>query len=507
VTNFTDAPPAHLRDLLRAAGSGARLVPADADAVVRDVTHDSRQAGPGVLYACRPGRHADGHDFAPAAVAAGSPALLVQRVLDQPVPQLQVPTVAAALGPVAAEVHSHPSAAMTLCAITGTNGKTTTAYLLESVLRSAGHRTGLIGTVQTLIAGLAVPGVRTTPEAADLQRLLARMRDAEVTAAAMEVSSHGLALGRVAGSNFAVAVFTNLSQDHLDFHADLEDYFRAKAQLFTPGYTKTAVVNIDDPYGRRLAQATDVELVALSPSGAAPRADVSATDVRTTANGSRFTAHLRGGSVAVRTPLVGDFNVANALCAMATAEVAGVDLAATAAGISACSGVPGRMEPVDAGQPFTVLVDYAHTPDSLERVLTAARRIVAPSSDRKVIVVVGCGGDRDRGKRPLMGRVAGRLADLAMLTSDNPRSEDPAAILAEVAAGAAGVHGAAWRVIVDRRDAIAAALEAAGAGDVVIVAGKGHEAYQELGDTTVEFDDRRVARALLTSATAPGARR
>jgi UDP-N-acetylmuramoyl-L-alanyl-D-glutamate--2,6-diaminopimelate ligase len=507
VTNRSHAPDVQLRDLLRAAGSGARLVPDDADAVVRDVTHDSRQAGPGMLYACRPGEHADGHDFAPAAVAAGSPALLVQRVLDQPVPQLQVASVAAALGPLAAQVQRHPSAAMTLCGITGTNGKTTTAYLLESILRAAGHRTGLIGTVQTLIAGQAGLGVRTTPEAPDLQRLLAQMRDGAVTAAAMEVSSHGLALGRVAGTSFAVAVFTNLSQDHLDFHADLEDYFQAKAVLFDSGYTKTAVINVDDPYGRRLAQTTDVEVLTLSPSSTAAAADVGATDVQTTEDGCRFMAHLRNGAVAVRTPLVGDFNVANALCAMAAAEVVGVDVEAAVAGIAACRGVPGRMEPVDAGQPFTVLVDYAHTPDSLERVLTAARRMVGTDSGRKVIVVIGCGGDRDTGKRPLMGRVAARLADLAVLTSDNSRSENPAVILAEVAGGAAVVYGARWQVIIDRREAIAAALDVAGPGDVVIIAGKGHEAYQELADRMVEFDDRVVARALLDAASAPGAPR
>jgi UDP-N-acetylmuramoyl-L-alanyl-D-glutamate--2,6-diaminopimelate ligase len=511
VTNLNSAPAAQLRDLLRVAGCNARLVPADADAEVRDVTHDSRQAGPGVLYACRPGHHADGHDFAPAAVAAGSPALLVQRLLDQPVPQLQVPDVADVLGPVAARVHHNPSAALTVCGITGTNGKTTTAYLLESVLRAAGHRTGMIGTVQTLIAGQAVPGVRTTPEATDLQRLLARMRGAGVTATAMEVSSHGLALGRVAGTQFAVALFTNLSQDHLDFHADLEDYFQAKARLFTSAYTPTAVINVDDPYGRRLAQTSDAELVAVSPSGAAggdaataTPADVTATDVQATGDGCRFVAHLRSGSVVVRTPLVGDFNVANALCAMAAAEVVGVDLATAAAGIAACDGVPGRMEAVDAGQPFTVLVDYAHTPDSLERVLVAARGIIQGRTDRNVVVVVGCGGERDTGKRPLMGRVAARLADLAILTSDNPRGEDPSKILAAVAGGAAVVHGAHWQVVIDRRDAIATALNAAGPGDVVIIAGKGHETYQELGDRTVDFDDRLVARALLTATKAPG---
>jgi UDP-N-acetylmuramoyl-L-alanyl-D-glutamate--2,6-diaminopimelate ligase len=482
-----------LTALLAAAPAGGRLHPADVDVRVSDVTHDSRSAGPGVLFACRPGAHADGHDFAPAAVAAGSPALLVERPLPLPIAQLEVPSVAAALGRVAARVHGEPSAELLLVGVTGTNGKTTTSVLLEAILAAAGHTPGLIGTVGVRIAGQPLAGVRTTPEATDLQRLLRRMVDGGVTAAAMEVSSHGLALGRVAGTRFAAAVFSNLTQDHLDFHADLEDYFAAKASLFTPAFTRVGVVNVDDPYGRRLAERADVEVVRVSVAGA-DDADVRAEDVRADADGARFTAILRGGAFAVRIALVGGFNVANALAALTAAEAAGIDPHAAAAGVGQVLGVPGRMERIDAGQPFTVLVDYAHTPDSVEHVLRAARGLTTG----QVIVVVGCGGDRDAAKRPLMGRAAATLADLALLTSDNPRSEDPNAILEAMAAGARSVPDARYRVEVDRRAAIAGALEAAAPGDVVVIAGKGHETTQELASGIVPFDDRVVAAQLLT---------
>ncbi len=492
------APVARLRDLLAVVPAVSRLSPDDADVAIVDVTHDSRSAGAGVLFACRPGRRSDGHDYAPLAVRAGSPALLVERRLDLDVAQLEVPSVATVLGPVAALVHGNPSRELSLCGVTGTNGKTTTAYLLESILRTAGARTGLVGTVETRIAGETVAGVRTTPEASDLQRLLRRMRTAGVTAAVMEVSSHGLALRRVDGTRFAVAVFTNLSQDHLDFHCDLEDYFQAKLRLFRAAFTAAAVVNVDDAYGRRVATTADVPVTRVSPSGAAP-ADAVAADVELLASGSTFTAHLRGGRVRTHTALPGDFNVANALTAMAVAEVLGVAPEAAAEGVAACSGVPGRMEPVDVGQPFTVLVDYAHTPEAVERLLAAARGL----TDRRVVVVVGCGGDRDAGKRPLMGRAAATLADLAVLTSDNPRSEDPAAILAAVVDGAASVPGARWHAEPDRRAAIATALDAAEPGDVVVIAGKGHETTQELTGATVAFDDRAVARSLLCARVRP----
>jgi len=463
---------------------------------VTDVTLDSRMAGPGVLFACRPGARVDGHDFAAAAVAAGSPALLVERELDLPVPQLLVTSVAQAVGPVAAAVHGHPSEGLLLLGVTGTNGKTTTTYLLESILRTAGHATGLVGTVQTLVAGESVPGVRTTPEAPDLQRLLARMRAAGVTAAAMEVSSHGLSLGRVRGTRLAAAVFTNLSQDHLDFHADLEDYFAAKAKLFAPELTALSVINVDDAWGRVLAGSTATEIVRVSPTGAIA-ADVSAAEVVVGHDGSTFTAVMPTGSLAVRTRLPGLFNVANALQAVAATTALGIAPEAAAAGVAALRGVPGRMEPVEAGQPFSVLVDYAHTPDSVENVLIAARGLTRG----RVLVLLGCGGDRDRGKRPLMGRTAATLADIAVLTSDNPRSEDPAAILAAMVTGAreAGAAGRAarWHVQPDRRAAIAEILDEAGPGDVVVLAGKGHEPYQELASERVDFDDRLVAREIL----------
>jgi UDP-N-acetylmuramoyl-L-alanyl-D-glutamate--2,6-diaminopimelate ligase len=478
-------------DLVAVLGE-ARVIGDPSGITVRDVTHDSREAGPGVLFACRPGIRADGHDFGPAAVEAGSPVLLVERELAVGGVQLVVPAVAEAMGPVAARVHGDPSTRLDLVGITGTNGKTTTAFLMEAVQRAAGHRTGLLGTVQTLIAGEPVAGVRTTPESTDLQRLLARMVAAGVTAASMEVSSHGLALGRVTGTRFAATAFTNLTQDHLDFHRDLEDYFAAKARLFTPEFTGVAVVNVDDPFGRRLVDQVDVEVVRLSTTGRGG-ADVDATAVRSDADGSTFTARLRGGSVEVRTALPGHFNVANALTALALAELTGIGLEAAAAGVGSLTGVPGRMERVDVGQPYAVLVDYAHTPDSLENLLHAARRLATG----KLLVVIGCGGDRDRGKRPLMGRAAAALADVAVLTSDNPRSEDPEAILAAMADGAREVPDARVLVHVGRRDGIAAALEVADAGDVVVIAGKGHETYQELADRTVPFDDRQVVRELL----------
>ncbi|HVM00183.1 MAG TPA: UDP-N-acetylmuramoyl-L-alanyl-D-glutamate--2,6-diaminopimelate ligase [Egibacteraceae bacterium] len=462
---------------------------------VADVTHDSREAGPRVLFACRPGRRADGHEFAPAAVAAGSPALLVERTLALDVPQLRVSSVADVLGDVAATIHGHPSAALALAGVTGTNGKTTVTYLLESVFAAAGHTTGVLGTVETRIAGQVVPGARTTPEAPDLQRLLRRMVDRGVSAAAMEVSSHGLALGRVTGTRFAVTTFTNLTQDHLDFHADIEDYFAAKARLFTRRFAPAAVVNVDDPFGRRLAGQVDLAVVRV---GSGADADVTARDVVSGPWGSRLTAVVRGRLVAVRTALAGHFNVANALVALAAADVMGIDLETAAAGVAALRGVPGRMERVEAGQPFTVLVDYAHTPDSLENVLRAARGLADEGDQRgRVLVVVGCGGERDRGKRPLMGQAAVEGADLAVLTSDNPRSEDPLAIIDAMVAGATRGAGGAYAVEPSRRAAIALALAEARPGDIVVIAGKGHETYQELADATVDFDDRAVARALL----------
>lgn len=466
-----------------------------ASSLVTDVTHDSREVRPGMLYACRPGLTADGHDFAPAAARSGAAALLVERWVDVDLPQVRVPSVAEAMGPVASRVHEDPSRQLALFGITGTNGKTTTAYLLEAVLAAAGSVTGLIGTVETRIAGAAVPGVRTTPEATDLQRLLRRMVDGGVDAAAMEVSSHGLALGRVRGTRFAVVGFTNLSQDHLDFHHDMEDYFAAKRVLFEGEYAEVGVISVDDDWGRRLADSAAGTVVTLSLVD--PSADVHASDVRQTPSGSVMTAHLRGRSLRVTTPLVGPFNVANALLALALAESAGVDVDAGVRGLESLAGVPGRMEVVDEGQPFAVLVDYAHTPDAVERLLRAAR--AAAGSAGRVLVVLGCGGDRDREKRPHMGRAATQGADVAVLTSDNPRSEDPMGILEEIARGARA-GGGTYEVEPDRGAAIARAIALAGDGDVVVIAGKGHETTQEVGGVHHPFDDRLVAAEALRRA-------
>lgn len=497
--NPVDSVPTTFAELGAALPDDARLLNADdADIRVDDLTHDSRETGPGVVFACRPGRQVDGHDYAEAAVAAGSPGLLVERPLGLAVPQWHVASVADVLGEVAAHVHGHPSGELRLGGVTGTNGKTTITYLVDAALRAHGDVTGVIGTVETRIAGERLTGVRTTPEATDLQRLLRRMRQAGVTAGVMEVSSHGLALGRVTGTRFDAAVFTNLSQDHLDFHPDLEAYFAAKAQLFTRRFTSLAIINVDDAWGRRLAEQVEpgVEVVRVSASGTVD-ADVGAHNVRGDATGSTFVADLPTGQASVHLRLAGFFNVTNALCALAAASALGVDPHEAAAGVGELAGVPGRMERVEAGQRFSVLVDYAHTPDSLAHALRAAREL----SEGRVLVVVGCGGERDVAKRPAMGRVAAELADVAFLTSDNPRSEDPRAILEAVAAGARETGSDAVVEELDRRAAIAAALDTAAPGDVVLIAGKGHERVQELADRTVTFDDAAVARQLLTTTT------
>ncbi len=468
------------------------------EADVVDATHDSRQVEPGWLFCCVVGHNVDGHDFAPAAVAAGASALLVQRFLDLDVPQVRVPDVRASMGPAAAVVHGDPSDELRVVGITGTNGKTTTTYLLETAFGANAWGTGVIGTVETRINGEPITGVRTTPEGTDLQRLLRRMHDRGADAVAMEVSSHGLDLHRVAGVRFSVAAFTNLTQDHLDWHGSMEAYFDSKAQLFASPYADRGVVCVDDEWGRRLAAEAPI---AITTYGAHPSAEHRITGIDADLTGT--TARLAGpdGEAVVRTRLLGEHNGKNAVAAYLCARAIGIDAEVALAGIAACGGVPGRFEPVQVGQPFAVVVDYAHTPDALQHVVSAARDLLGAAG--RLHVVIGCGGDRDRGKRPLMGAVAAQ-ADVAHLTSDNPRSEDPAAILAEVEAGAIrAVEGGAPAelvVEVDRRRAIEAAVGAAREGDVVVVAGKGHETGQYFADHTIDFDDRLVAREALLAA-------
>jgi UDP-N-acetylmuramoyl-L-alanyl-D-glutamate--2,6-diaminopimelate ligase len=453
----------------------------DRDVPIADVTYRSADVRPGALFFCVPGTRTDGHLFASGALAAGAAAVLVERWLDVPAVQVLVPSVRRAMGPISASFFDHPSNALSMVGVTGTNGKTTTTYLLESILRAAGLRPGVIGTTGVRIDGRHVPFARTTPEAPDLQRLLAGMLDDGVTACAMEVSSHGLHQFRVDGTRYTCSVFTNLSQDHLDYHGTLEEYFRAKARLFTPQLSDRAVVNGDTAEGRLLADRAEIPTIAF---GLGDDVDMRAREVHVSPSGIAFEVD----GLRVRSRLRGTFNVYNCLGAIAAAREVGLNLDAITEGIAALSGVPGRLEPVEAGQPFQVLVDYAHTPDSLENVLRAAREL----GPGRLIVVFGCGGDRDRGKRPLMGEAATRLADLAVVTSDNPRSEDPLDIIAEIEVGARR-GGGEYFTQPDRRTAIRTALTRAGAGDVVVIAGKGHETGQEFRDRTIPFDDRVVA--------------
>ena len=434
---------------------------------VAAITHDSRAVVPGSLFCCVPGAHVDGHEFAADAVAAGAVALLDERVVALEVTQVVVPEARAAMAPVAAAFFGHPSRDLQVVGVTGTNGKTTTVHLLGAIFEAAGKRAGAIGTLT---------GERTTPEAPELQAQLASFRREGATAVAMEVSSHALALHRADAVWFSVAVFTNLSQDHLDFHETMEEYFAAKVRLFDPARAAVGVVNVDDPHGRLLFESAPVPMV--------PYSLADAQDLRVGPTMSTF--RWRGGDV--RLGLGGRVNVANALAAATAAHELGIGSLDVARGLSSAGPVPGRYEAIDAGQPFAVLVDYAHTPDGLEQVLRSVRETVRG----RVLVVFGAGGDRDREKRPAMGEVATRLADEAVLTSDNPRSEDPASIIDAVRGGA---HTAGLlHIEPDRRTAISYAMSRAVGGDVVVIAGKGHETTQQFADKAVPFDDRAVAR-------------
>ena len=470
----------------------------DADVDVTSVTHDSRRVQPGALFACIPGARFDGHDHAAEAVGNGAVALLVERPLSIPVPQVRVRSVRAAVGPAAAACAGWPSRSIACLGVTGTNGKTTTTYFLEAIGAADDRTVGVIGTTGARVAGAPAALDHTTPEASELQELLARMRAEGVRLVAIEVSSHALVQHRVDGTRFAAVAFTNLSHDHLDFHGSLDEYFEAKARLFTPEFTESAAIGTDDERGPELAtRAADLGLTVVT-YGIDREADLRATEVRPTDLGMDFvlTDQRSDDSVAVSTSLIGRLNVLNALAAAATAMLAGVDLTTIARGLAAADVVPGRLERVDAGQPFTVVVDYAHTPDALDHALAACR---AHGGDHRLIGVVGCGGDRDRAKRPKMGALVAIRADVAIITSDNPRSESAAAIademLAGVPAGRDPVH-----VELDRRHAIRDAIGQARPGDVVLIAGKGHESGQTTGDTTVPFDDRVVVREELEAS-------
>ena len=463
-----------LRELM---GNGAPEVE------VSGLAYSSQSVTPGALFFCVPGFRADGHDFAPTAVERGAVALVCQRPLGLGVPEVLVPDVRAAMGPAAARFYGDPTAELDVVGVTGTNGKTTTAFLVRHLLESDGRSCGLLGTVKRVVGGVEEEVERTTPEAIDLQATFRRMIDGGDRACAMEVSSHALELGRVGGIRFACRVFTNLTQDHLDFHVTMDAYFEAKRRLFRE--SGIAVVNLDDEYGRRIAG--EIECVTFAVDH---EADYRARDVEFDLMGSRFTCQTPAGTLELESPLPGVFNVENVLAAVAVARSLDVPGARIEQALPEFGRVPGRFEPVNEGQEFGVLVDYAHTPDSLENVLRAAREVTRG----RLHVVFGAGGDRDRGKRPLMGAAARRLADRVLVTSDNPRNEAPETIIDQVMEGA----GPDAEREVDRRRAIARAVETAERGDVVVIAGKGHEQGQEFENGRKEpFDDVAVARDAL----------
>ena len=471
---------------------------------VRALAYDSRAVGPGTLFFCVSGLQRDGHSFAPEAIARGAAALVVERPLGLGVPEAIVPSVRAAMAPAAARFYGEPSERLRVVGVTGTNGKTTTAFLVRALMEATGQGCGLLGTVKSVIGGVEREAVRTTPEAVDLQADFRAMLDAGDRACAMEVSSHALHLGRADAVHFAAAIFTNLTQDHLDYHGTMEEYFQAKRRLFVP-VTDAAfgpavsVINVDDPYGRRLAdELPEAVTFAIDP---AAQAAYRAADVVTGVDGARLTLITPDGERPLTLALRGRFNVANALGALAAAHALGGDLDVLAGALARGVQVPGRFQSVDEGQAFAVLVDYAHTPDSLANVLRAARELTS----ERVVCVFGAGGDRDRGKRPLMGEQAARLSELPIVTSDNPRSEDPEAIIAEIMRGAESAPRPSAaepiRAVVDRREAIELAVALARPGDVLVIAGKGHEQGQEFaGGDKRPFDDVTVAREALRRA-------
>jgi UDP-N-acetylmuramoyl-L-alanyl-D-glutamate--2,6-diaminopimelate ligase len=455
-------------------------------AEVRELAYDARAVTPGALFFCVPGATADGHEFAAQAVERGAVAVVVERDVGARVPQLVVPDARAAMAAAADVFFGQPTAELEVAGVTGTNGKTTSAYLLHSILTAAGRRPGLLGTVESRVGGEVRPVVRTTPEAIDLQRTFREMLDAGDRSVALEASSHASVLGRLDRVRFDVLVFTNLTQDHLDFHGSMEDYYAAKRRLFTSAAPPPAAVNVGDPWGRVLAdELRDSGRSPLVTFGFADDAEIRPERLVLDAGGAR----LEAAGISLQTTLRGRFNVENVLGAVAAALLLDVDETDIADGVAALSGVPGRFEAVDEGQPFTVLVDYAHTPDSLDNVLRTAREL----ADGRVLVVFGAGGDRDRGKRPLMGRIAAELADVVLVTSDNPRGEQPLAIIQDILQGA----GTDVEIDPDRRSAIARAVALAQPGDVVVIAGKGHEQGQEVAGRKEPFDDREVAREAL----------
>jgi UDP-N-acetylmuramoyl-L-alanyl-D-glutamate--2,6-diaminopimelate ligase len=482
-------------------GSRANVAPPEL-VEARRVESDSRRVRPGDLFVAFAGVKTDGLEYVPEALSRGAVGVVSDRpsppgaTLPRGVPWIQVDSARRALALLATELHGHPAEKLVLAAVTGTNGKTSTTTLVEAILARRYGRAGLLATTVYRTPRRAIPAGRTTPEAPLIQELLAELVADGVPAAAIEVSSHALMLDRVTGCRFDAAVFTNLTRDHLDYHGTMEEYYEAKKRLFPmrkPG--GAAVINVDDLYGKRLLAEVAPPVVGFSPSGveAGAGADYRAENIHCDLTGTRFEVVHAGGRFSVASPLLGRFQVGNVLGAVAAGLRLGIPESDVAAAVAGVGNVPGRLERVEAGQPYTILVDYAHTPDALERLLASVREV----TDKKIILVFGCGGDRDRGKRAPMGEIAGRRADLAIATSDNPRSEEPETILDDVEQGLARSGASKYRRIVERREAIRAAIELANPGTVVVIAGKGHETTQQIGGRELPFDDRQVSAELV----------
>jgi len=490
-----------LKELLKALKSYE--IQGSEDTEIFDIQYDSRTVRRGSLFVAIKGKNTDGNRFVPDVISRGAIAI----VTDSPSPYtlslmergglrvavIQVPNAREALARIAAAFYGEPASKLKLVGITGTNGKTTTSFLVESILREAGLNPGVIGTINYRYAGKVLPAPNTTPESLDLQRLLKEMVDSGVNAVVMEVSSHALSQDRVAGLIFDAGVFTNLTQDHLDYHGTMEAYFEAKARLFTDFIDegRAAVINMDDPKGEDLSKRAVGRVMGYGVKGIGigigigRETNMYPKDIKLGVEGIEGTLVTPSGDIKVKSSLVGEFNLYNILAAVGAGVGLGLSVEAIEKGISDLKNVPGRLERVDSGQPFTILVDYAHTPDALERVLATLREL----TDKRIITVFGCGGDRDRGKRPIMGRIATEYSDVVIVTSDNPRTEDPMGIIEDIKAGITGV-----RVIPDRREAIREAIREANEGDVVLLAGKGHEDYQIIGKEKIHFDDREEAR-------------
>ncbi|MHB8124320.1 MAG: UDP-N-acetylmuramoyl-L-alanyl-D-glutamate--2,6-diaminopimelate ligase [Desulfitobacteriaceae bacterium] len=463
----------------------------DMNVLVQGIEIDSRRVKAGDLFVCVPGLNVDGHDFAAAAINSGAIALIVEKFLPYAIPQIQVSNVRQELGLLAAEVYDRPSEHLELVGVTGTNGKTTIIHLLEKIGTIDGKRVGLIGTLGASIVGKQLPGKRTTPEACEIQRLLAEMLEERVSLVAMEVSSHALDYGRVQGCEFDSGIFTNLTQDHLDYHKTMEGYLGAKARLFSElkgrKQPKMAILNGDDSAFQALNAISVVPVISY---GIQSNMDYRAEQVEVRATGIHYYASFRGKRQEIYSQTPGVFNVYNTLAAFTWAVERGYDPQQVAGVLADIAGVPGRFESIKSGQPFHVIVDYAHTPDGLENVLRTAREFTTG----RLLIVFGCGGDRDKGKRPLMGEVAAQWSDFVVVTSDNPRSEDPDQILRDILLGVSGVEHIALR---DRQEAIFSVCRLAKSGDTVLIAGKGHETEQIIGSEIIPFDDREVARLAL----------